>query len=94
MKIAAWIVVGLMLILTGMFAYSAMRLNALAYPREVPQIVIIGQIQEVTFHGRTVWYIDYMIDGYPQGVTLYNEDDIQPFLAKLAEVGEVSFVKE
>jgi hypothetical protein len=50
-------------------------------------------VQEVTFYDKTVWYVDYLIDGYPQGVTLYCESDIAPFIAALSEAGKVSYLK-
>jgi hypothetical protein len=57
-------------------------------------IVILGTVQEVTFYDKTVWYVDYLIDGYPQGVTLYCESDIAPFIAALSEAGKVRSLHE
>lgn len=82
-------------LLGGMFLFciGAMSQNV-KQSSSRPQIVIIGAVEELTFHDRKVWYVDYMIDGYPQGVTLYSESDVQPFIDKLFEVGDVSFLKE
>ena len=88
-KLIAWLAIGMLTGIMLLFCYCAMYLNAHRQPAPRPQIVILGTVQEVTFHDRTVWYIDYLIDGYPQGVTLYNESDIAPFIDALSQAGDV-----
>ena len=94
LKIIVVLLVILTTVVMAFFCLSAIWLNAHREPVSVPEIVIIGQIQEVTFHERTVWYIDYMIEGYKQDVTLYHEEDIPLFIKKLESVGNVTFVRE
>jgi hypothetical protein len=88
-KAIPWIIITLLTAILACFAYCAVWLNAHTGPEERPRIDIIGCVQEVTFHERTVWYLDYMIDGYQQGVTLYAEEDIAPFIDRLRMVGDV-----
>jgi len=76
------------------FCFCAVWLNAHTEPESLPQIVILGTVQQLTFHEQTVWYIDYLIDGHPQGVTLYNEGDIAPFIDALSQSGDVRHLKE
>ena len=84
----------IILLLTGIFCICAVYLNMQRQPVARPQIVILGTVQQLTFHEQTVWYIDYLIDGYPQGVTLYNESDIAPFIDALSMAGDVRHLKE
>lgn len=93
MKATEFIVI--MVLLSGMFLFCIGAMSQNVKPSSArPQIVIIGAVEELTFHDRKVWYVDYMIDGYQQGVSLYNEYDVQPFIDKLFEVGDVSFLRE
>ena len=71
------------------FCFCAVYLKVQREPESRPQIVILGCVQEVTFHDRTVWYVDYLIDGYPRCVTLYAESDIEPFMDALEQSGNV-----
>lgn len=89
MKPLVWIIIALLTAILSCFCFCAVYLNLHREPEPRPRIDIIGCVQEVTFHDRTVWYLDYLIDGYPQGVTLYAESDIEPFIDRLRRVGEV-----
>ena len=91
MKLIGCIII---LLLTGLFGFCAVYLNMQRHPVARPQIVILGTVQQLTFSGSTVWYLDYLIDGYPQGVTLYNESDIAPFIDALSQAGDVRYLKE
>ena len=91
MKLIGCIII---LLLTGIFCFCAVFLNVQRQPVARPQIVILGTVQQLTFSGSTVWFIDYLIDGYPQGVTLYNESDIAPFIDALSQAGDVRYLKE
>jgi len=88
-NVISYTIVALLTAIMGFLAYSVVTLNAHREPLPPPKIVILGTVQELTFHDRTVWYVDYLIDGYPQSVTLYCESDVAPFIAALSEAGEV-----
>jgi len=91
MKLIGCIII---LLLTGLFGFCAVYLNMQRQPVARPQIVIFGTVQQLTLNNTKVWFIDYLIDGYPQGVTLYNESDIAPFIDALSMAGDVRHLKE
>ena len=85
-------------ILMAVFCFAAISLNR-PHPQaietlEKPDIFIIGQMKEVTFYNKTVFFIDYLIDGEPHTVTLYDELDIKPFLDKLETIGTVHYLRK
>jgi hypothetical protein len=92
-KAIGYCIIGILFAIMALFAYCAVYLNSHTDPVKPAKIVILGTVQEVTFYDKTVWYVDYLIDGYPQGVTLYCESDIAPFIAALSEAGEVRYLK-
>jgi hypothetical protein len=92
-KAIGYCIIGMLFAIMALFAYCAVYLNVHRKPLEPPKIVILGTVQEVTFYDKTVWYVDYLIDGYPQGVTLYCESDIAPFIAALSEAGNVTYLR-
>jgi hypothetical protein len=92
-KAISYCIIGILFAIMALFAYCAVYLNAHTDPIKPARIVILGTVQEVTFYDKTVWYVDYLIDGYPQGVTLYCESDIAPFIAALSEAGNVTYLR-
>jgi hypothetical protein len=88
-KLIQWLIVALLTGILACFAYCAVWLNAHTGPEERPRIDIIGSIEEVSFYGKTLYYLRYMIDGYPQQMDFENESDIELFINRLRMVGEV-----